>query len=296
MKAALSPERWRPAPLLPRGDGRDPAFLFLIAALCFFAGLAAVAGLAGERAAEGWRSELGGSATIVVRAQGGQTPDEAAAAAAEAVSKLKGVTEAQALEKAKADALLAPWIGAAALPPDLPVPRLVTVELDRKAPATGAEMRKALAAAGVDATVDDHSRWTSDLMRAGVLARAIAAALFVLILAVLGAAIAFAARQDLAARRDLVEALHLCGASDGAIAGLFQARFALSAVEAGVVGAALAAAAAALLKALGAGEGLAAPPIAWKDLLAVAPAPVLGALVAALAARATAMAMLAEGP
>jgi cell division transport system permease protein len=296
MSLAFDHGRWWPAPLLPRGDGRDWTLLFVVAALSFLAGLAAVAGLAGERAAEGWRTELAGSATVIVRAQGTESPDEAAARAAEAIAGVRGVVEARALDKAKADALLSPWIGAGALPADLPVPRLVTVELSRTAPASGADIETALKAHGLDATVDDHSRWTTDIMRAGVVIRSGALGLFGLVLAVLGAVIGFATRQGLAARHDVVEALHLSGATDGFIAQLFQARFARSAAQAGLVGALLAIAVAGAVKVLGPDEGLAFLPIAWRDLAAPAPFPLMGALVAAITARMTAMAVLKAGP
>jgi cell division transport system permease protein len=298
MSLAFDPGRWWPAPLLPREDGRDLALLFVVAALSFLAGLAAVGGLAGQRAADGWRSELAGSATVIVRAQGADTPDQAAARAAEVVSGVKGVAEARALDAAKANALIAPWIGPGVLPPDLPAPRLIAVELDRKAPASGPQIARALKAAGVDADVDDHSRWAAQIMRAGATMEGIAAALFLLILAVLGAVIAFATRQGLAARRDVVEALHLAGATDGFIARLFQARFARSAAQASLAGALLAVVAAAALKGLSAGDEqlTALLPIAWRDLAAPAPFPILGALVAAVTARLTATAALAGRP
>jgi len=54
------------------------------------------------------------------------------------------------------------------------------------------------------------------------------------------AVIAFATRAGLAARRDLVSVLHLAGAEDSFIAGLFQARFARMAAIAGALGAATA--------------------------------------------------------
>jgi cell division transport system permease protein len=296
MSLAFEPGKWWPAPLLPRGDGRDLALIFVVAALSFLAGVAAIAGLAADRAAEGWRSELAGSATVIVYAQGTETPDAAAARAADAVSGVKGVAEAEALEASKASALIAPyWKGD--VPADLPVPRLVTVELDPKAPATGADLERALKAKGVDAEVDDHSRWSAQIMRAGALARGLAFGLFTLLLAVLGAVIAFATRQGLAARHDLVEALHLVGATDGAIARLFQARFARSAAQAGLLGAVLAVAAAAALKQSGVDQGLTALlPIAWTDLAAPAPFPLLGALIAAVTARLTAVAVLGKSP
>jgi cell division transport system permease protein len=298
MSLAFDPARWWPAPLLPRGDGRDWALLFVVMALSFLAGLAAVGALAGERAAQGWRSELTGSATVIVRAMGTDTPDEAAARAEAVVAGVKGVAQALPLDTAKTQALLAPWIGPGGLPPDLPTPRLIAVELDPKAPASGEAIRQALKASGLDADVDDHSRWATQIMRAGVAVAGAGAALFVLILAVLGAVIAFATRQGLAARRDVAEALHLAGATDGFIARLFQARFARSAAQAGLAGALLAVAAAAALKLASAGDEqlTALLPIAWTDLVAPAPFPLLGALVAAVTARLTAMAVLAGRP
>ena len=83
MSLAFDVNRWWPAPLLPRRDGRDLSLLFVVAALSLLAGLAAVGALAGHRASQGWRTELVGSATVVVRPQGTETADEAAARAAE---------------------------------------------------------------------------------------------------------------------------------------------------------------------------------------------------------------------
>jgi cell division transport system permease protein len=298
MSLAFDVSRWWPAPLLPRRDGRDLALLFVVAALSLLAGLAAVGALAGHRASQGWRTELVGSATLVVRAQGAETADEAAARAADVVSGVKGVTEARALEAAKAQALIAPWIGPGALPPDLPTPRLVAVELDRKAPAGADAIAAALKAHGVDADVDDHSRWSAQIMRTGAAAEAIAASIFALIVAVLAAVVAFATRQGLAARHEVVQALHLAGATDGYIARLFQARFARSAAQAALAGAVLAAIAATALKLATAGDAqlTALLPIAWTDLAAVAPFPILGALAAAVTARVTAMAALGAQP
>ncbi|MBU2361365.1 MAG: ABC transporter permease, partial [Alphaproteobacteria bacterium] len=76
--------RWRPAAFLPEEDARDPALLFVVAVLCFLACLTALGVIAGDRAAQGWAGQLTGEATVIVRARGGETPDAAAARAAEA--------------------------------------------------------------------------------------------------------------------------------------------------------------------------------------------------------------------
>lgn len=288
-------ERWRPAPFLPEADVRDGSLIFVVATLCFLACLTALGALAADRAARGWTGQLAGEATVIVRPKGGETPDSAAARAAETLAGVDGVTEARALEKAKAEALIAPWLGDVADLDDLPVPRLVAVELTPGRPATAQTLDRALKAQGIDAVVDDHSTWIADIRRSADVARSLGAAVFALIAAAAAAVVAFATRAGLAGRREVVEVLHLAGAEDGFIARLFQMRFARMAAVAGLLGATAAATLAALLRLAGGGEGLTPIlPIAWTDLLAVAPCPLVVGLVAAIAARLTAQAMIRE--
>ena len=295
MSEPFDPARWRPASFLPEQDARDPALLFVVAVLCFLACLTALGVIAGNRAAQGWASQLTGEATVIVRARGGETPDAAAARAAEALAAVPGVTEARALEKEKAYALIEPWLGDAADLDDLPVPRLVAVGLDRKTPATAAALDKALKGQGLDAVVDDHSAWIKDIRRAAGVVRWTAGTLLVLIAGAAAAVVAFATRAGLAARRDVVEVLHLTGAEDSQIANLFELRFARVAALSGAAGAAAAALLGGVLRLVGGGQGITpAMPIAWIDLVAVLPCPVLAALVAAVAARITARRLIQQ--
>jgi cell division transport system permease protein len=288
-----APERRRAAPLLPPGDSQDAALVFVIAVLCFLACLAVVAALGADRAADGWRGQLMGSATVIVRPKGDETADAAAARAAETLSSVKGVAEAAAQEPAKARALLKPWIGDDSLLDDLPIPRLVTVDLDPRAPATADAMSRALAAAGVDASVDDHGLWLKDVIRAGVLARAAAAAAAALLACSTAAVIIFATGAGLGARADLVSVLHMAGAEDRFIAGLFQARFATLGALAGLLGAGTAGLLTAAARLAGGGEGLTPVlPVAWTDLTALPACPLIAALIAAVAARVTARRLL----
>jgi cell division transport system permease protein len=293
--SAFDAKRWKPGPLLAKPDVRDFALTFVIAVLVFLASITCLGALAANRAAHGWTSQLQGSATVVVRATGIESVDTAAARAAEALSGVKGVTEARAMEKDKAQALLEPWIGKAALSEDLPVPRLVTVELDRKAPATAATLTGALNAAGVDATVDDHHLWIADIERSASVARWAAIAVFLLIAAAAAAVIAFATRAGIAAHHEVIEVLHLSGATRTFITQMFQLRFARTAAMAGLLGAGGAAIIGAVARLAGGGEGLTPVlPVAWSDLAALAPAPLLAAAVAAFAVRQAAVGLLKE--
>lgn len=284
---------WRPAPLLPRRDGRDGALGFVVAVLCACACLTVVTAIAADRAAQGWSRDIRGSATVQVRPKAGETAGEAAARGAEALAGVPGVSEAAAQDRASAEALLRPWLGGGELPEDLPIPRLVTVELDREHPADAAALKSALANAGVDGTVDDHARWLGDVQRAGLLTRSLAIAAGLVMAAAAAAAIAFATRAGLATRRDVVEVLHLSGAEDRFVAGLFQRRFAWLAAVAGGAGALTAALLVTLLRLAGGQSGLTpALPVHWLDLLALLPCPLLAGLVGGFAARATALSIL----
>ncbi len=288
-------ERWKPAPFLPEADSRDGALVFVVATLCFLACLTALTVLAADRAARGWTDQLKAQATVIVRPKVAETPDAAAAMAAEAVAGVPGVVEVRALEKEKAEALIAPWLGDVTDLDDLPVPRLVAVDLDPKKPATAQALQAALKAQGIDGVVDDHSVWTKDIARSAGFARWIGLGVFVLIAAAAGAVVAFATRAGLMARHEVVEVLHLSGAGDTFIAKLFQARFARMAAQAGLYGAAAAAIMGAGLRLAGGGAGLTpALPIAWVDLFAVLPCPAAAALVAAIAARLTAQGLIRE--
>lgn len=288
---------WRPGPLLPAGDGGGRSLVFVVAVLCFLACLTVFATIAGDRAAQGWRRDLAASATVQVRPSEDRTPSESAALAAETLAGVPGVVEAQQLDRAEAERLLEPWLGRGNIPDDLPMPLLVTIDLDPSAPASADALRAALTAAGVDADLDDHSRWMGEVERAGLIVRASALFACLLTAAAAGAVIAFATRAGLAARRDVVEVLHLSGAHDRFVAGLFQRRFAGLAARAGVYGALAAVAAGAAVRALS-GEAGFTPvlPLQWIDLAAALPCPILAAMVASWSARRTALSILRAEP
>lgn len=295
MSDLFDPSGWKPAPFLPEADARDGSLIFVVAVLCFLACMTALSVIAADRAARGWADQLVGEATVIVRSKGGESPDSAAARAAEALAGIPGVTEARALEKDKAYDLIRPWLGDLTDLDDLPVPRLVAVQLGSRAPPTIAILESALDAQGIDAVVDDHSVWIKDIQSAALAARWMGAGVFVLIAGAAAAVIAFATRAGLAARREVVEVLHLSGAEHMFIAGLFQARFARIAAMAGLFGAVAAALVGAALRLAGGGEGLTPVlPIAWRDLLALLPCPLAAALVAAVAARLTAASLIRE--
>ncbi|MBX9615702.1 MAG: ABC transporter permease [Caulobacteraceae bacterium] len=277
----LRPERG----LLPRDPSGERWLGAVIAVLCFLACLAAAGTVAADRAAQGWARELRSEATVQVRPRVGETGATAAGRAAETLAGVDGVAEAVAMDRKTAEDLLRPWLGAVALD-DLPVPFLVTVRLDPVAPASGLTLSRALAEAGMDATVDDHALWRGDVERSAATITLLGLAAFLATVFAAAAAIVYATRAGVEARRSVIETLSLSGATDASIAWLFQRRFALLAFSAGAAGTAVAIVLVAGLRGLGGMDGLSpALPLMWSDVLMLSPCPLVAATVAVVAAR-----------
>jgi cell division transport system permease protein len=173
----------------------------------------------------GWRSEVLRDATIQVKAGPGDNIDSLVAKAVSIASQAKGVESVHAYSKAESERLLEPWLGSGLDLSQLPIPRLIVVRLRGQRPEDLAALRAALASAAPQANLDDHRIWAE---RIGTMADAVvvlAAALFALMILAMGTAIGFATRGAMAGNREIVEVLHLVGASDRFIAREFQTHF-----------------------------------------------------------------------
>jgi len=230
------------SPLLPREDAREAALFFVVCALCFLAALSGLVARSAYAAADSWTDRVTGQITVRVRGTDAQTQS-----AVEMAMTTQGIISARALTREESVDLLRPWLGAAGVPDDLPLPHLIAAEAAPGAGQAGAALGEKLTAAGIDATVDDHVVWSADVKRATDSAGLVALIAVGLLGATAVAVIAFATHATLLARRDIVELLHLTGAKDGFISGLFERRFLMLGVQAGAVGALLALGAAAFI-------------------------------------------------
>ena len=213
------------APLIPRDSVAGRALVVVIAIMTFLACLTAGGALLVADASRDWRSEVVRDATIQVKAGPGDNIDSLVAKAVSIASQAKGVESVHAYSKAESERLLEPWLGNGLDLSQLPIPRLIVVRLGGQRPEDLAALRAALAAAVPQANLDDHRIWAA---RIGTMADAVvvlAAALFALMILAMGTAIGFATRGAMAGNREIVEVLHLVGASDKFIAREFQTHF-----------------------------------------------------------------------
>ena len=275
-------------PLLPVEDAREMALFFVVGALCFLAALATLSAKSTYGAARSWTAEVEGELTVSL-------PDadrRGAESARKLIETTEGVKEARLLSKAEIDALLEPNFGSRGLPESLPLPQLIAVTAEPDAQFVGPTLERRLTEAGFANAVDEHADWAGDVRRMLAIARLVALTAVALLASTAVAVIAFATHAALLARRDIVDVLHLAGARDRYIAGLFERRFWLLGLRAGAVGALLAlGAAAAMIFAVhssGARTGL-LPELSldFQDLLILVLTPVIAGLAARIAARMT---------
>ena len=227
--------------LLPPDAGRDRPLFVVAAILVFLACIAALGARGAWLQAQRWTSDLESNITIQIRpVELGDAQLDAEEAARIALT-VPGIIAAIAHDRAHAEALLAPWLGTGNLPADLPLPLLVEVRLDPQFPAPAEALQAALDAAGLNASVDDNSRWAGAVRQAARTAQTLGLSMMFLLAGAAAAVVAFAARASLAARINVIDALHICGAEDRFVAGLFQRRFFMLGLKAGIAGAVCAA-------------------------------------------------------
>jgi cell division transport system permease protein len=258
---------WAPGPesrLLPAEKLHGPT-VAVMAIMSFAMIVVAAAGLALANAASLVTS--GAESRFVIEIPAAQAPslDKAVTAA----RAFPGVRSLRQVSQAEMRETLRRWLGEAADSPDLPVPAMVTAELERSADpkALGAAIRKQVP----QATVTAERLQVEPMLKAIRGLQWLALSLVVLMAAATAAAIVLAARGVLDTHRPTVEIMHGIGATDRQVTKLFERKIAVDAVAGAALG--LGAAFAVLLLV---GGGIAA---AAEQLATVLPLSVLDVIV-----------------
>lgn len=258
------------------------AMVGVIAIMLFLTVLAAALGLATRNAAAALDRQLAGRMTVQLVGGGD------AGAAIAALRATPGVAAVRPVPPEELARLLAPWLGADAADPDLPMPALIDVDLAGDDPALAARAAAAAMRAAPGARVDRHAAWMSPVSDVMASVTWLALALVALLAAATALVVMLAARAGLDAHRPTIDIMHLLGATDVQIARLFQRRISRDALIGGIAGGAAALAIVALLAgriaALGS-ELLGGAALATADWVLLALLPLAFAGIAMLAAR-----------
>ena len=223
------------ASIVPSATVAGRALVAVIAIMTFLAALTTGAVMLVRASASDWQSDLAREVTIQVRPVDGRDIDADVAKAAAIARATPGIAGVRPYSKQDSAELLQPWLGGLALD-ELPIPRIVAVEVGHDPPPDLAALRGALVEQVPPASLDDHREFV-DQMR--VVTRAVVAGgLGVLALVVVSTVltVTFATRGMMASNRQVIEVLHFIGAKDGFIAGHFQRHFLLLGAQGGAIG------------------------------------------------------------
>ena len=219
---AISRALKRDMPLVPAASIAGRALVTVVAIMTFLAALTAGVAILIADASHDWQDDVSHEMTIQVRPTPGHDLDAETNAAAAIARKAQGIATVEPYSKAESEKLLQPWLGTGLDLGDLPVPRLIVVKLDEATRVDMTALRKALEEQVPGATVDDHRIWLARLATMAHATVAIGLVIFVLVLAAMMLAVAFATLGAMAGNREIIEVLHFVGAADGFISRQFQ--------------------------------------------------------------------------
>jgi len=204
--------------------------------------LAGVLVLAG--ATTSWETGLSGRYTVQIPPLDGETTEESEQRLNRAISVLTrtpGIAAAKRVPLTEVAASLEPWLGAGTSVLDLPLPHLIDVSLNPEQTVNLKQLRQQLTIAVAGASLDDHGIWRRQIADLIFALQILAAGIITLITTCAVFAVVFATRSGIAVHRDVIQVLHLIGATDGYIAGQFQRHALRLALKGGFAGAVLAA-------------------------------------------------------
>lgn len=198
---------------------------WLIAFMVFLAVLAVAGMLVLNATASKWDRGVRGTMTVQVVPSADAAQDETRLNAVLTVlATSPEIQRYDAMDKSRLIRLLEPWIGAAARSGELPLPRLIDVEIKASARLTAAQLSERLAEKASGIAVDDHRVWLDHLVRLIDTFEALALVVLAFIVLATVGTIVFTTRTGLAVHREAIEVLHLIGAHDTYIARQFARR------------------------------------------------------------------------
>jgi cell division transport system permease protein len=225
-------------PIVPAGSVTGHSLGIVIGIMVFLASLTAGAVYIINQSAAAWLRDVASEVTVQIKPEGGTGGTERTANdVVKFLTQQPGVRGASLLTLDQSAELVEPWLGQVSAIKDLPLPRLVAVQIDRENPPDIEALRTAMVGRFASATLDDHRAWQSQIRRVtGSLAMA---GLFIiaLVAAATVAIVVSAARSAIASNRDIVEVLNFVGAEERFIARQFELHFLKLGIKAGVIGA-----------------------------------------------------------
>lgn len=190
-----------------------------------------------NQSASAWLRDIASEVTLQIEPRDRVDIEQSVRDAAAFLAREPGIHSVKPLSQDDSAALIEPWLGKSDALKSLPIPRLIAIEIDRTAPPDLDGLRSRITAAFPGVTLDDHRHWQQQIR---TVTRSLALGglgILLLVGAATTAIIVSATRSSMLSNREIVEVLHLVGATDRYIAREFERHFLRLGVRSGLVGA-----------------------------------------------------------
>jgi cell division transport system permease protein len=222
--------------IMPKVHAPLGTLVIAMTVMCYLASLAIGGLLLVNRAVDKWTSDIAGEITVQVRPIKGVDLAAETAKAAQLLEKTEGIANVTVLSEADAAKLLEPWLGKHRILEELPIPRLISAQTDKRTPPDLERLAKAVAAQVKGGSLDTHRQWQDELTSTAKTLRWFGLAVLGIIAAASVALVVFASRAALETNREVLEVLYLVGARDRFIANQVEQRFFKAGFKAGIAG------------------------------------------------------------
>ncbi len=237
---AITPDSLRKGgnPIVPPRSVAGRSLVAVIAIMSFLASLTTGAVYLINQSANAWFQNIASEVTVQVRPLEGSDIDKRVSEVTFFLARQSGFANVRPISLAETGALLEPWLGKGVTAlGSLPVPRLISIEIDRQNPPDLQAISRELQRRFKGVTLDDHGHWqaqirtvTNSLALGGI-------AVLILVAIATIAMIISAARSALSSNRDIVEVLNFVGANHSFIVQEFERHFLVLGIRAGFLGA-----------------------------------------------------------
>jgi len=237
--AGLLPTRFQPktVQVVPSASIAGNALTVVIAIMSFLACLTAGAVYMINQSARAWVNDIASEITVELDPVNAADIEKKMTLVSLFLAKQAGITRVKPLTAEDSAKLLEPWLGHSDALSELPIPRLIAVEIDRSNPPDIKAISEALSQNFEGVTLDDHRRWRAEIRTLTRSAALGGLAVLGLVAAATVAVIVSATRSAMASNREIIEVLHFVGATERFISREFERHFIGLGVRAALVGA-----------------------------------------------------------
>ena len=231
---------------LPLDKRAGTEFLVLLAALMTFMAIMFASGLfVFSKLTTHWRAGLENRITVELPAQdeSGKLIDQSrldklAGRSASVLRNQQAVEQVTLKSKGDVAKLVKPWLGGHdKILQEIPLPRLITVDLSARDTATLEALEAKIRKIAPHANIDTHKDWLTSLLQFIGAMEFAAFVMTLIVLVTMVIAVSGAVRARIAIHYDELQLLHLMGASDNYISNQFQRYCLVTALRGGIIGA-----------------------------------------------------------